>query len=163
MAEQWKDIREFPGYIISNYGNIENAEKKHHVPTRLNRQGFVMVNLWDGFTQKTRSVAILVADAFLDPPKNEYYNSIIHLNNDRTDCYFENLMWRPRWYALKYRRMFEQEPIQCGVYIADTDETFDLLRDACVKYGLAENDVYLDMQNNRRVFHYDWDFLRLEE
>lgn len=161
--EEWRDIEGFPGWAVSSEGRVLNDWTTRILATRPNQQGIIMVGLQYEGKQHMRSVPLLVAKAFLEPPPNPFYNSIIHLNGDRSDCRAENLMWRPRWYAIRYHQMFNEDPYNVGVYIADTDESFDLLREACTKYGLIEKLTYIDMLNGEPVFHYGWIFKRLIE
>lgn len=163
MRELWRDIDEFPGFIINTRGDVMNEWTHRMISVRTNQQGFLMVSLVKERIQYTRSVAILVAKAWLDDPPNEAYNSIIHLNGDREDCHIHNLMWRPRWFAMLYHKMFEHDPYRLGVYVVDTDEEFQTMREACVKYGLIEAHVYEDMINQTPTFHYGYLFKRLEE
>lgn len=163
MTEHWEEIEEFPGFAISDFGRVEDLDNERFVPIRRNKQGFVMVTVNDGNRQYTRSVALLVARAFLEAPRNESYNSIIHLNGDRDDCRSLNLMWRPRWYALRYHKMFEEQPYRVAVYIRNLERFFKSLREACTTYGLVEHDTYIDMVNHEPCFHYGWIFERFEE
>lgn len=123
--------------------------------TRVNRQGIVMVNVMSDEGQKTRSVALFVAQAYLAPPPEEY-NSIIYLDGDRTNCSARNLAWRPRWYATRYHKMFKEDPYNMSVMIEETGEVFPLLRDACVKYGLDEKYTYIDILNGDPCFHHNF-------
>lgn len=136
---------------------IKNRATGRPVGSRQNRQGFVMANLMTEDGRKvTRSVALLVADAYLNAPRNENYNSVIHLDGDKGNCEATNLMWRPRWYAVRYHRMFSEDVIPVSVYIEETREEFGTLRDLCMKYGLEEKYTYLDMRNGHRCFHYNY-------
>lgn len=157
----WKTCRGFSKYVISPDGLIKNRERGTLVSTRQNRQGVVMVNLMgDDRTKNTRSVALLVAQAYLAPPKNDSYNSIIYLDGDRKNCSANNLMWRPRWYAVRYHKMFDEAPYDISVIIEDTGEVFGTLRDACIKYGLDEKYTYVDIINGDKCFHYGYRFKR---
>lgn len=157
--ESWKTVKGFPMYVISPEGILKNRANDREVKLRQNKQNFVMVNLTDEYRgRKTRSVALLVAETYLPPPKYESYNSIIHLDNDRTNCSANNLMWRPRWYAMLYRRMFEEQPVNTSVIIDETGEIFGTLREACMKYGLYDKHTYVDMLNGDRCFHYHYRF-----
>lgn len=161
--EEWEVIEDFPGFAISDHGRVEDLDKERLVPTRQNREGFEMVTVHDNLKQYTRSVAIFVAKAFLEPPCNEAYNSIIHLNGDRSDCRAQNIMWRPRWFALKYHKMFDDTPFRVMVYIPSLDRVFGSLREFCTTYGLIELDAYHDMFNQRPCYHYGWVIERYQE
>lgn len=154
MTTEWRDVRGFPDYAINEYGEIMNEWSGRVLHARPNNQGFMMVNLIRNKKSSTRSVAMLVAEAFLDSPRNEAYNSIIHLNGDRSDCRAINLMWRPRWFSIRYHKMFEELPTRVSVWIPETGETFSSLRELCTTYGLIENYTYTDMNNGMGMFHY---------
>lgn len=156
--DEWRDIEDFPGWAVSRSGNILNDATNRVLRVRTNQQGIVMVGLWREGKQHMRSVPLIVAKAFLEPPANPSYNSIIHLDGNKENCAADNLMWRPRWYAIRYHQMFDKEPYRVSVYLTDTDETFETLRDACVKYGLIEHNTYVDMINNNPCFHYQFIF-----
>lgn len=119
-----------------------------------------MANLMKDDIRFTRSVALIVAEAYLAPPRNEAYNSIIHLDGDKGNCAANNLAWRPRWYAIRYHQMFNREPMNVSVLIEDTGEVFGTLREACVKYGLEERYTYVDLCNGDRCFHHGFIFKR---
>lgn len=161
--EVWQTIEEFPKYAISPEGHIRNKETERPVKTRQNRQGIVMASLMGPESRLTRSVALMVAQSYLGAPRNSSYNSVIHLDGDRGNCEANNLAWRPRWYAIRYHKMFEEDPINVSVYIDDTGETFGTLREACVKYGLIEKYTYVDLCNGDKCFHYGYRFRRATE
>lgn len=161
--DTWLRMEEFPKYLISPEGLIKNRQRNTIVNTRQNLQGVRMINLMRGESRLTRSVALLAAQAYLRPPLNESYNSVIHLNGDRGDCAAANLMWRPRWFTIKYHRMFDIPPINVSVVIDQTNEVFGTLREACMKYGLVEKDIYVQMLNRERCFHYGYTFRRATE
>ena len=66
----WKTIAEFPLYEVNEYGVVRNA-KTHYVTTqRMNRYGYLYVQLTDGENNNTRYVHRLVAEAFIPNPEN---------------------------------------------------------------------------------------------
>lgn len=163
MSQPWRDIEEFPEYLISEYGQVMNNWTQRIMTARPNRQGFMMVGLVKNGRQYTRAVAGLVAEAYLPPRRNPAYNSLIHLNGDRSDCRASNLMWRPRWFAIKYHQMFDELPTRVSVWIPSTGETFSSLRELCTTYGLIENHAYTDMNNGIGMFHYGFRIERYRE
>lgn len=162
--ETWDEIDEHLAYAVSNCGRVMDLDRERQVPVRQNAQGFSMVTIRDlSFQQRTRSVAMLVAQTFLPAPRNEAYNSVIHLNGDRMDCRASNLMWRPRWFAIRYHKMFDDLPTRVSVWIPATGETFASLRELCTTYGLIEDYTYTDMNNRMGVFHYGFLIERYRE
>lgn len=158
----WREVDGFPDVYADSQGLIMSKVSDRIIRSRTNQQGHLMLGLSVNGVQYTRSVALLVAKAFLPPPRNAAYNSVIHLNGDRSDCRAMNLMWRPRWFSLKYHQMFDQAPIRVKTYIRDTDQVFHSLREACTTYGLIEQATYIDMMNGTPCFHYGWLFERFE-
>ena len=162
QLKEWRDIEGFPGMLIDEDGAVLNDWSCKILTPRTNRQGILMIGMMREGRQQIRSVALLVAHAFLDPPKNDAYNSVIHLNGDKEDCRAINLMWRPRWYVVEYHRMFNELPKRVAVYIPRLDRVFPSLREFCTTYGLIESHTYVDMLNGTPCFHYGWVIERFE-
>jgi hypothetical protein len=158
----WRIIEEFPDYAVNDQGEVLNIKRNRTLASRMNRQDFMMIGLVRDRMQYTRATAPLVANAFLEPAASPAYNSIIHLNGDRTDCRAINLMWRPRWYASRYHRMFDDYPLRVSVYIPELDKVFFSLREFCTTYGLVESYSYATMLDGQPCFHYGWHIERAE-
>jgi len=152
---EWRDVEEFPGWSVSEYGHIQNDQSGRVMRTRQNRQGIVMVGLMRGGKQHTRSVARIVANAFVQS-EHEAFDTVIYLNGDHSDCRSINLRWRTRPFALQYHKMFEDLPVREGCYIPETGERFFSLREACTTYGMIEQMAYRGMMNGDPVFPYGW-------
>ncbi|QEQ94391.1 HNH endonuclease [Gordonia phage Chikenjars] len=150
--EIWTKVEGFEDYVVSPDGEVYSESKKELKNLRFNNQGDVMVDLYRDRKQNTRKVSLLVAQAYLGEPKNESFNSVIHLNGDRSDCRAINLAWRPRWFVVEYNRMFLSEPLNVSVQIEQTGEIFGTLREACVKYGMVEKTAYVVAHNGGPVF-----------
>lgn len=153
---EWKSIEGFPEYSVSDLGEIRRDDYDRMVKTRQNKQGVLMVSLYTKGKMKTKGVALIVANAFLDPPRNEFYDSVINLNGDRSDCRAVNLMRRPRPFTVRYFKMFDDQPYRSTIYVPEINGYFQSIRQFCVMYGLIEGDVVSDMWSQRRVFHYGW-------
>ena len=159
---EWRELRDYPGYTINEYGVVMNMKRDRPVHPRFNRQGYLMLGLFKDRVQYTKSVAFLVADTFIEPDPNPRYNSVIHLNGDRSDCRAINLMWRPRRFATTYHRMFDDEPYRIGVRVPEINRSYSSLRDFCTTYGLIERWAYVEMINNEPCTHYGWKLERIE-
>lgn len=126
-VEEWKDVPEFPGYRVSSLGAIVNDTTDNQKTPSTNQQGIKYIGFIRGGKQHSRSVAVLVAEAFLPPPPEERFNTIIHLNGDKSDCRSSNLAWRPRSFALAYHTQFNKpykNHIDRPIRIVETDEIF---------------------------------------
>jgi len=110
----------------------------------MNRECILTVGMMYCGSQFRRSVPVLVANEFV-PGGTEYFDTPIHLDGDPWNARANNLAWRPRWFAVKYKRQFANgygvlidrriRNIQTGEVFADSFE--------CAKwYGVLEQDLY---------------------
>lgn len=146
----WVPVYDFPGYSVNPLGQVRNDSTGRLLYARLNREGVPYVGMMRDYRQTIRSLPRLVAEAFL-PSSNPIFDTPINIDGDRTNCAVDNLMWRPRWYAVLYNRQFRTEryanPINAPVVALDTEEVFpDSLTAAC-RYGLLEREVVISVLN----------------
>ena len=144
MSERWHELDEFPDYAISSLGSVHNIKTGMPRKTSINQQGIVKISLYIGRELITRSVAVMVAEAFCEG-QSEFFNTPIHLDGDRENCRADNLMWRPRWFAVQYHRQFQSPEFHASdVHIVDVDtgKEYYSAKEACVDLGLYYNDVY---------------------
>jgi hypothetical protein len=107
-----------------------------------------------GGMQYHRSVPLLVANAFI-PRQFEPYDTPINLNGDRWDNRVENIVWRPRWFAIRYNQQFRNPymfPILDPVKEVKTGEIYENSFEAAMKYGLLESDLVLSILNHTVVW-----------
>ena len=153
MRERWHELEEFPDYAVSDLGNIHNIKTGMPRRTSINQQGIVKISLYQGRELITRSVAVLVAEAFCEG-ETEFFNTPIHLDGDRENCRADNLMWRPRWFAVQYHRQFNSPEFHTSdVHIReiDTGKEFYSVKDACMYFGLYYNDVYRSYVHGQQI------------
>lgn len=106
MQLEWLPISEFPDYLVSNQGDVVNGRTGRWIQLSATQKGTTKVGLVSHGKQYTRSVSVLVAEAFV-PGRDEIYDTPIHLDGDKTNCRADNLSWRPRWFALAYAKQFD--------------------------------------------------------
>lgn len=166
MKEQFLEVDDLSNYQVSNYGYLVNVRTKRERKISRNQQGIGMVSVQDDHHRmRTFSISKLVADRFLwndhDPT---IFDSVINLDGDRTNAHVENLMWRPRWFAVKYHRQFQYPDFNLP-YIPfmeeRTGERFTNFREACTKYGLIFNHIMTSCDNGPGTFptgqNFVWD------
>lgn len=96
MNEIWKDIKDYPNYMISNWGNVKSLNYRNTGEEKIlkqikNSKGYLQVGLYKNGKVKHYKVHRLVAEHFIPNPNN--LPQIDHINTDRTDNRVENLQW----------------------------------------------------------------------
>lgn len=152
--EQWHTIPHFPRYNVSSLGRIENTDTGRDMRLTVNQRGILYVGLMKDGTQYKRSVALLVASAFLHIPIHESFDSVIHLDGNKQNCKAENLMWRPHHFSINYQRQFrDEQPAYTGqLFCPETEETFPSSREMSRRYGLLERDILAAVVNGWMIY-----------
>lgn len=144
-AEQWKEIPEFPDYEINPLGEIYNRKTHGLMRTSLTNHGHAKITLQaENKRRHTRSVALLVADAFVRPP-NFMCDHIIVLDGDYANVRADNLAWRPRWFAWKYAHQLKSEqPIAYqNLRVLNTEHHIEY--DCVIHAGMCEGLLFEDI------------------
>lgn len=110
MVENWKTIDDAPLYEVSNQGRVRNRMTGRILIPTDNGRGYPIVGLRDQGARKVRSLATLVAKAFLKDPLGDLNNSPLHKDGDRRNCSANNLVWRPRWFVAKRTKEIKNGP-----------------------------------------------------
>lgn len=162
---EWVSIQEFPGYSVSDQGLIRNDKLDHLVVTSANQGGITYVGFVKERIQYKRGVSLLVANTFLHPSPIEAFNTPINLNGDRSDNRVENLVWRPRWFAMAYHKQFKN--IKPGFIVPVRDknsrEIFPNSFEAAVQNGLLDREIMLATINRTYVWPTFQEFEVVEE
>lgn len=144
----WVPVEGFPNYVVHKDGTIKQVHTEHIRRPSRTRAGASKITLFRDGVPATRSHALIVAKAHLyndfDP---EIFDTPIHLDNDPTNNHVENLMWRPRWFAVKYQQQYwnpEFRHAKTRVEDTQTDVVYDTLVEPCQTFGL----LYIDILNS---------------
>lgn len=94
--EIWKEIKNFPDYMISSYGNVmslnyRRTHKKHLLKQSTNNYGYKVVCLYNNKENKRISVHRLVAQTFIPNPNNKL--EINHIDCNPSNNRVDNLEW----------------------------------------------------------------------
>lgn len=152
---EFKPIDEFPGYSVSNFGRVRNDNTDRIMTLTINQHGIVQVGLVRGGMQFKRSVALLVARAFLDPPHPDTFDTPIHLDGDKFNNHIDNLMWRPRWFAIRYQRQFSSKrdiAIDRPIREVHTKQRFKNSWEAATMFGLLDREILSSIVNRTYVW-----------
>lgn len=152
--EEWVPLQNFPGYFISNRGYVRKEDSSRDLKVFINTSGSAYISLWRDKRSHSRSLPRLVAETFLDPPPTPAFDTPINLNGDGRDNRTENLMWRPRWFAVKYHQQFDKpwNGWSSPIMLFDTGEVFPNSWTACMKYGILNDDLVVALANRDPVW-----------
>lgn len=171
-----KTIPEFPRYEISSYGRVFNRETGRELTNCHVQYGIVSVSLLqdveieiDGYlthksVQKTRSVKSLVARTFVEG-ETDRFNTPIQLDGNRDNLHVSNIVWRPRWFAIRYTRQFyNQEPwFNIGPIVDVRNElVYENVFRAAISNGLLCEDIRKSIYNGKQTFPNGLVFERLK-
>lgn len=154
MNEHWKAIERFPEYSVSNYGRVRSNKSGRILSTSPNQFGVVQVGLMKDGVQYHRSVPLLVAKAFI-PIKPGPFDTPINLDGDRLNNRVDNLVWRPRWFAIKYNRQFRfpyPDRIDRPIVDKKTGEVSNNSLDCACRYGLLEEEIVISILTRTYVW-----------
>lgn len=143
---RWCEIPEFPGYSVSELGQVRNDRTDRVLAVTVLPRGSFVGFMREG-TQYKRLVSRLVAEAFVEPPALEdhrrTFDTPIHLNGDRLDNRSTNLMWRPRWFAVKFHQQFALGWNNSSrVQEIDSGRRFPAILAAASRYGLLCLEIF---------------------
>ena len=105
MKEIWKNIKDYPNYMISNLGRVKslkyysNIHKKYYdreliLKEKTNRFGYKFVGLSNKNGRKNKMIHRLVAEQFIKNNKN--YKEINHMDGNKSNNCVDNLEWCSR-------------------------------------------------------------------
>ena len=154
MVETWKEIEGFENYSVSNYGGIRSNWSERILSIYENQSGLVQVGLMRNGKQYHRSVPLLVAKTFIKQPSGPF-DTPINLDGDRYNNHVNNLIWRPRWFAVKYNQQFQYtyvNHIQAPIEDIKTGEVTENSLECAKRYGLLEQEIVLAILNNIYVW-----------
>ena len=93
--EEFKNIDDYPGYQISNYGRVKSTKyaDERFLKTNLGARGFLRV--WLSKNGKTQNFQChrLVAENFLTVPGKEENLVISHIDRNKQNNHVSNLRW----------------------------------------------------------------------
>ena len=175
MKEIWRDIDGFPGYQVSNYGNViglrGNVLKWCFCPG----SDYPKITLCKNGKHVDKRINILVATAFLDNPDN--LPIVMHMDNDPINNYVGNLKWgtysenaQYMFDCERHRRSPQRETIEMGNAVRrtriiainrHTNEQlyFESQHDAARKLGLTQQYIWKILSGCRKsTCEYDFEY-----
>lgn len=162
MIEYWKNIPDFSDYAVSSDGRIMNVKTEQMRNFSVTNQGDYKVTLYREGKRCTRSVRMLVAEAFVFKP-NKLFDSVISLDNDKNNLSASNLEWRPNWFAWKYHNQFKEYFPDWYYYVhiqnVSNNKTYFSIISTAQTDGVLCKDVADSVRSGKKVFPH-WDEYR---
>lgn len=165
-TEEWKPVREFPDYLISNMGNVYNQRSDRQMATTLTNHGHVKITFTDrDGVRYTRSVGLLVAEIFVPQPHFRC-DHIMVLDGNLQNVSANNLAWRPRGFAWQYIRQLKipqrSEYSQFRVRNIVTGDEYHSIIEAGISEGLLFEDIWRSTNTGASVYPTDAIFESIE-
>ena len=98
LIEEWRQIRGFPNYLISNYGRVKSLERDYKYGSHKDiilkpgyRRGYEKVTLFLNGKRYVKATHRLVAEAFISNPNN--LPVINHKDENKLNNRVDNLEW----------------------------------------------------------------------
>lgn len=173
MQEIWKDIKGYEGlYQISNLGNVKslnyrNTRVKKNLTPKINKDGYLWVELRKNTIPKPLLVHRLVGMEFIPNPNN--YPEINHKDENKANNNVENLEWCTRTYNVLYsldkhpKRRHGVKKVNENVVQKTLDgEVFEIYSnslDAARKNKYSQWSILECCRGNRKTaYGYKWEF-----
>ena len=153
-VENWFVLTEFPDYSVSTFGEIMNNKTKRLLKQTKTPRGSFKVGLIKDGLQYSRIVKLLVARTFIYG-ETEIFDTPINLDGDQRNNRVDNLVWRPRWFALNYTRQFKNPNGNQNigpVVDVDSGELYETIRSAAIENGLLIDEIFESCISGDRVF-----------
>ncbi len=153
IKEEWKEIEDYPNYLISNYGRVFNSQRNRIVRGSLDRQGYIRVTLIQKNEYVSQAVHRIVAFAFVEG----YFEGAVVRHKDGDES--NNAAWNLEWVSNKDKT---QRSIKMGLHphsfcIVETGDMFMYVY-SCARYIGGDPDSILKCLNGTQQTHKGYHF-----
>lgn len=161
MEILWKEIKEYPNYKISNFGDIFSKKLNRNLRLEPRKEdGYVRVMLYNEFGSKRFYLHTLVAETFVPNPNN--LPEVDHIDCKRENNQSDNLKWATReenmdrCFGLMHHRC---NPVKIkAINIITKDEiVFNSTHEASRELNLSNGHIS-DILHNRKKSTHNWTF-----
>ena len=94
MEVRWKDIKGYPGYKVSDHGDVYSKRLKGNLRAFELKAGCLGVALYNQTNMEQRAIHYLVAEAFC--PNPEGHKDVRFIDSDKMNLHYLNLEWWSR-------------------------------------------------------------------
>lgn len=151
---EWKQIQGYENYEVSNEGQVRNRKTGKILKPVKNSTGYLQVTLCKN-KRKNYSIHRLVAEAFIPNPHG--YDTVDHINYDKTDNRVENLRWMSRSNNAKDGSKMRATQ---KVYCVELDQTFNSINEAERETGIWRSNITACCQGKyKHAGGYHWKYV----
>jgi len=158
--EEWQVVQGFSCYSVSTLGRVrsdieyKNGNSGRIISQSTNQRGVAYVGLMKNGIQHKRSVALMVAHAFIRTARPLTFNTPINLDGDRLNNCVENLLWRPLWFARKYFCQFHEPHARIPRPIVEvkSELVYENSWAAALTHGLLDEEIFEAMRDKTYVW-----------
>lgn len=159
MEEEWKKVKGFPLYEVSNLGNVRRIGNTWNLSPKVANGNTLFVKLSMGDSSISKSVKTLVAEAFVPKPEgvdSEIFDTPIQCVLNTEEIRADKIMWRPRWFAIQFRRQLNESDLvsywDLPVMNVNTGDQHASILTAALREGLLMKDIFRSAGEGRTVF-----------
>ena len=144
MVEEYRRIKDFPDYLVSNLGNIKSTKRGGRIMSySITRYGYKVVIVCANKKMNTLYVAREVLAAFKGYPADPWLCIARNIDGDRLNCSLDNLEW------LVCETTKEYDPSKSHRRgVLKPDETKSRMTEA--KYNQSEETKLKQVESRRR-------------
>ena len=141
MKEIWKDIPEFDGYQVSNFGRVKSLPRAGHHKKDIIMKDFIINSGYKCVTinKKNKTIHRLVAKAFIKNPYNK--NQVNHINGNKLDNHVDNLEWVTQGENMAHSTYILHNGRKNKVICVELGITFESIRMASRKTGCRQSNI----------------------
>lgn len=144
-----KDIKGYEGlYAVTSCGKVWSYKSKKFLSPGVNGQGYHQVVLVKDGKPKHFYIHRLVAEAYIPNPNG--YDTVDHIDGDKSHNYLNNLQWLSRKDNVKKANC---QKVRC----VETNEIFNSMTDAAKHYGVTGGAISAAIRNAGRSVGYHWE------
>lgn len=130
-----KDIKDYEGlYAATSCGKIWSYKSKKFLKPRVQRDGYLLVNLYKDGVQKTYQLHRLIAGAYISNPND--LPQINHIDGNKFNNRIQNLEYCDNSYNQLHRYKLAKEK---GEIIKMNNKGFNAKKVKCIETGIIYN------------------------
>lgn len=160
FLEEWRQIRGFPDYLVSNYGRVKSLSRNYKYGSHEDiilktndRRGYRGVTLFRDGARYYKSVHRLVAEAFI--PNPDKLPLVNHKDENKSNNRVDNLEWCTRLYNANYgssrQKISDRVSSKVGQYTKDgvLVAVWDSMTLASKNVGACLSEISKSCKDNR--------------